>query len=93
MGMMKNFLIEKVAEYAKIRGWTEEEVYADSRKYKLAELYADTQLKNMLKKANRIKIEEREDYLAEQEYQMKFADLPSDIKLNIHDAVLEEFEI
>ena len=50
MGMMKQFLMEKVAEYARIRGWTEEEVYADSRKYELAELYADTQLKNILKK-------------------------------------------
>ena len=51
MGMMKQFLMEKVAEYAKMRGWTEEEVYADSRKYDLAVLYADTQLKNLIKKA------------------------------------------
>uniref|UniRef100_A0A6M3JTR2 Uncharacterized protein n=1 Tax=viral metagenome TaxID=1070528 RepID=A0A6M3JTR2_9ZZZZ len=52
MGMMKQFLMEKVAEYAKIRSWTEEEVYADSRKYDLAVLYADTQLKNLIKKVD-----------------------------------------
>lgn len=51
MGMMKQFLIEKVAEYAKIRGWTEKEVYASIFKYDLAVLYADTQLKNLIKKA------------------------------------------
>jgi len=50
MGMMKQFLMEKVAEYARLRGWTEEEVYADDRKYRLAEDYVDTQLKNILKK-------------------------------------------
>ena len=52
MGMMKQFLMEKVAEYAKIRGWTEEEVYADSRKYELACLYADTRLKNLIKRVD-----------------------------------------
>jgi len=36
-------------------------------------------------------LEQREDFLAEQEYRMSFADLPGDIKRNIHNAVLEEF--
>ena len=42
-------------------------------------------------KASREQIEQREDELAQQEYQMGYVDLPGDIKLNIHNAVLEEF--
>ena len=41
-------------------------------------------------KASKEKIEEREDQLAEQEYQRSYVDLPGEIKLNIHNAVLEE---
>ena len=41
--------------------------------------------------ATRDQCEKREDELAEQEYQMSYVDLPGDIKLNIHNAVLEEF--
>lgn len=42
-------------------------------------------------RASREQIEQREDKLAEQEYQMRYADLPGDIKLNIHNTILEEF--
>jgi len=42
-------------------------------------------------KASREQCERREDELAEQEYQMSYVDLPGTIKLNIHNAVLEEF--
>jgi len=42
-------------------------------------------------KASREQVEKREDELAEQEYKMSYVDLPGDIKLNIHNAVLEEF--
>ena len=42
-------------------------------------------------KASREQLEKREDELAEQEYKMSFPDLPPDIKMNIHNAVLEEF--
>lgn len=42
-------------------------------------------------KTSREQCERREDELAEQEYQMSYVDLPGSIKLNIHNAVLEEF--
>lgn len=41
-------------------------------------------------KASEEQVENREDELAEQEYRMSYVDLPGDIKLNIHNAVLEE---
>jgi len=44
-----------------------------------------------MKRATKEQIEQREDFLAEQEYQMRFVDLPDDIKRNIHNAGLEEF--
>jgi len=44
-------------------------------------------------KATREQIEQREDELAEQEYKVKYIDLPGGIKLNIHNAVLEEFGV
>jgi len=42
-------------------------------------------------KASRETIEQRENELAEQKYKMSYVDLPGEIKLNIHNAVLEEF--
>jgi len=44
-----------------------------------------------MRRITKEQIEQREDFLAEQEYQMSFVDLPGDIKRNIHNAVLEEF--
>ncbi len=41
-------------------------------------------------KVSREQVEQREDELAQQEYKMSFVDLPGDIKLNIHNAILEE---
>lgn len=40
---------------------------------------------------SREQIEQREDERAQQEYQMSYVDLPGDIKLNIHNTILEEF--
>jgi hypothetical protein len=45
MGMMKRFLEKKIAEYARVTGWSEEEIYADDEKYALAQQYADKELK------------------------------------------------
>lgn len=41
-------------------------------------------------KVSREQVEQKEDELAEQEYKRSFADLPGDIKRNIHNAALEE---
>jgi len=43
MGMMKEYLAKKVAEYAELIGVKEEAIYKDSFLYGLAQLYAEGQ--------------------------------------------------
>ncbi len=45
MGRMKDFLMDKVAEFATLNGYSEEEVYRNDALYQRAVEYADKKLK------------------------------------------------
>ena len=47
MGMMKQLLMEKIAEYADLHHLTEEQIYKDDELYALATEYADQELKRL----------------------------------------------
>jgi hypothetical protein len=48
MGLMKEFLMEKVSEYCLLNGLDEAEVYQDDKLYQQAVEYADKKLKEQV---------------------------------------------
>ena len=51
MGAMKQFLMEKIEEWQRLHPqWTLEEIYKYDQVYDMAAKYADTQLKNLIKR-------------------------------------------